>query len=183
MARIIALLGDIGSGKTALLTAILYDAHLAGKPIIANYGLEFPCLHLTYAQLAELPPTLKNAYIGSDELQRGADAYDFLAPRSRKLITLSEQLRKRNATWIFTTQRLHKVVLRLREVVQEFYLCVDLDASTVDHSIVNADGHPIHCKGQMHIRKLNEEQELVGSFIFDSTKVRHLYNSNEIVYQ
>ena len=182
MASVIGIVGDVGCGKTALLSIYLYDAFLKGIPIIANYRLDFHYLQLGFDQLADAKPdVLFMAYIGTDELHQGADSYDFLSTRNRKLSRILTERRKAVATWIFTVQRLGLITKRIRDQVERYILPIDDDYDDVNHSIVDKDGHPTLCAGLFSATVYDANLQVIRSFRYNNHIIKHLYNSREII--
>lgn len=171
MSEFIGILGDRGSGKTNLLTYFLYQAHLKGMPIIANYHLEFPATYMTFEQLTSLNTEISDAIIGMDELGEGADSYDFFASSPRKITKLISQIRKRRCTVYYTVQRFNLIMKRLREQTNGFILCEDLD---IPHT-------PLQCNGVFRLTFLDQYYRKTGSGFFDGKPVRQLYNTEEII--
>lgn len=187
MARLIAVIGDIGSGKTALMTLLLYAAQMEGSPVIANYTLRFPAIRKTFAEIATRPPgddqLWQDAYLGTDELNIGADSYEFFQRGPKKIAFLVTQLRKDNITWIFATTRLNLIVKRIRDQVDCFMCPSDDDALLVDHKILDSNRHPIHCKGIFTCDVFDSDYQYLRSFSFDAKQIWDLYETNEHIRQ
>ena len=182
MASVIGIVGDVGCGKTALLSLYLYDAFLKGIPIIANYRLDFQYLRLGFDQLADAKPDiLYRSYIGTDELHQGADSYDFLSSRNRKLSRILTERRKAVATWIFTVQRLTLITKRIRDQVERYILPVDDDYDDVNHTIVDSAGHPTLCAGLFHANIYDSNLRFIRAIRYNNHIIKHLYNSREII--
>ncbi len=182
--RFVGVIGDQGSGKTNYVCSQLYQAHLAGRPIVANFTLEFPFDLLPFNGLAALPETLQNAVIGMDELGRGADSYEFLEGQSKALGRLVTQLRKRNCIAYYTVQRFGLVAKRLRQQTSIFVLMHDLDAH-IPHGDPNQPetAENYHCEGLFHIEFYTPELILLQKGTFDGRGTRHLYNTAEIIWE
>jgi hypothetical protein len=181
--RFVGVIGDQGSGKTNYICDQLYRAHMLGKPIVANFTLEFPFELLPFKELATLPEALQNAVIGMDELGRGADSYEFFEGQPKALGRLVTQLRKRNCIAYYTVQRLGLVAKRLRQQTGIFILMHDLDAN-IPHGDPSQDESKTnyHCQGLFHIEFFTPDLILLQSGTFDGRPTRHLYNTTEIIW-
>jgi len=183
MARLIAIVGDIGSGKTALMTLLLRAASLEGRAVIANYTLQFPYIHKQFSAIATRPASedalWQDAYLGTDELNIGADSYEFFTTQSKKIAFLVTQLRKDNITWLFTVTRFGLIVKRIRDQVDCFMLPTDDDARTVNHKILDQNRNPLYCKGEFHADILDGDGRLLRRIAFDAKPIWNLYQSNQ----
>lgn len=183
MARLIAILGDVGSGKTALMTLLLNAAYLEGHTVIANYSLMFPHMSKKFAEIADRPAIedaiWQDAYLGTDELNIGADSYEFFSKRVKDIAFLVTQLRKDNITWLFTVTRFNLIAKRIRDQVDRFICPTDDDSKTVDHKILDQNRNPLYCKGQFHADVYDGDGRFIRRFSFDSIPIRDLYRSNQ----
>ena len=181
--RFVGVIGDQGSGKTNYVCAQLHEAHLTGRPIVANFKLEFPYNLLPFNELAALPESLQNAVIGMDELGRGADSYEFFEGQPKALGRLVTQLRKRNCIAYYTVQRLNLVAKRLRQQTSIFVLMNDLDAHIPHGDPTQAETDDnYHCKGLFHIEFYSSDMTLLQKGTFDGRGTRHLYSTSEIIW-
>lgn len=170
-----AIIGDPGSGKTSLLTAVLHDyGLLGGFPVIANYRLEFPSVYMPFDQFALLPESIKGAYIGMDELGVGADSYEFMASGPRKITRLSAQARKRECRIYYTAQRFGMVTKRLRDLTDGFILMEDLDKGKPGHTLET-------CNALFRATFLDSMERIMRRVIFSGKPYQHLYNTREII--
>lgn len=182
--RFIGVIGDQGSGKTNYVCDQLYRAHLLGKPVVANFSLEFPAELLPFKSLAALPESLQNAHIGMDELGRGADSYEFFDGQPKALGRLVTQLRKRNCIAFYTVQRFGLIAKRLRQQTGLFILMADLD-NAIPHGDPSQPEtkRNYHCNGLFHIEFYTPEMILLQSGTFDGRPTRHLYDTSEIIWE
>lgn len=162
------------------MTLFLADAQAHGSPIIANYSLRFPSRLVRFGDIVKLTDAeLEDAYIGTDELNIGADSYEFFTRQSTKLAYLTTQLRKNNNTWIFATTRFRLIALRIRQQVDAFIIPSDDDARFVNHKILDVNRKPLYCKGQFHAKLYDGDMQLIREIAFDATKIWDAYDTNE----
>lgn len=172
----IGVIGDLGSGKTNFMTAILKRSHDLGRPIVANYKLSFPSTLVSFKEMALLPDYLQGADIGADELGTGADSYEFFEKTPKNLGKLITQLRKRHCRVWYTVQRFSFITKRLRIMTDGFVLCEDLDKSQ------NHLEKDFVCEGFFKLSFYSNEYKFIRSEIFDGRPYRDLYNTDEIIW-
>ncbi|MBW8035459.1 MAG: hypothetical protein FVQ79_07465 [Planctomycetes bacterium] len=170
----VGIIGDRGSGKTNLMTKLLYLHHLSGENIIANYTLHFPANLMSFTEVAKLGPEIQSAYIGLDELSEGADSYEFFEKNVRRVTRLISQIRKRECRVYYTDQRLNKIAKRLRQQTDGFILMRDLDKGKAGHNFDN-------CESVFECTFLTDTLAVVKTVLFNGKDSQHLYNSKEII--
>ncbi len=118
---ITALVGLGGSGKSILMVAMGYDAHLEGRPVYSNmkHITGYPYTRITFTDLLNFKSFKKYAYVMLDEVSKGADAYDFFQAKPRAIAEAIKQLRKLEADLAYTVQVFGWTAKRLREVTTE----------------------------------------------------------------
>jgi hypothetical protein len=178
------IIGDMGSGKTNLLTRYLKQASDAGGLVIANYHLKFRHRLMPFSELAKLGPEIENADIGMDELGVGADSYDFLSKDVRAITTLATQLRKRNCRVYYTVQRYSMIARRIRIQTPNFIVMDDPDK----HNLIRPDGtkasrHREVCTGRFIAQYMDDYMLPVGRpKVFDGRPYWGLYDTDEIIW-
>lgn len=172
----IGVIGDMGSGKTNFVTAIMKRSHDAGREIVANYKLTFPSTLMSFETLATLPPEIINKDVAMDELGTGADSYDFFDSQPRKLGKLVTQLRKRKCRVWYTVQRFSFITKRMRIMTDGFVLSEDMDREQ------NHLATGFICQGFFKLSFYTNDFVLVNSEIFDGRPYRNLYNTDEIIW-
>lgn len=168
------IIGESGSGKSSLETAYLYDAYLKGVKVFANYQLYFPFTYMTFQEMIELPEEIEGGILGMDELQKGADSYEFFSKPSKKLTTFVSEFRKREFRGIYTVPRFRWVALRLREITGQFILTEDIDKNKPSHTREN-------CDAKFHLTYLDDDLEIINERDFDGKPFQHLYNDKFII--
>ena len=119
----IAIVGDFGGGKTLLLTffGLIYHSQ-ENMNIFANYdlyGVDFR--KITFEEVSKMPLWLKDGVLLLDEVQVGADSYNFFAQDVKQITQFITQIRKRNIILIVTSQRLNFIAKRIRQLIN-FYI-------------------------------------------------------------
>lgn len=116
--KIIGIIGDRGSGKTALMTHLLkIDNEQFHRDVFSNYWLNFipDENYITFEEMASLPDYLRNCSVGADEIHMWGDARKFLSAKNAGLTALITQIRKLGINLYYTTQRFRYVDNRLRD--------------------------------------------------------------------
>lgn len=185
--HIFAIIGEPGSGKTNLMTAILRENQQDGEKIIANYKLAFPFRLMPFSEMAKFKHTgIRRAKIGMDELGKGADSYDFLSSNNRKITTLTAEIRKFECQVFYTVQRWRWIVKRIRDRTDYFILLQDQDRDTPHKP------GKYTCNGLFNVFILNTDLEIQNPFdrgtrkhipaVFDGKPYRHLYDDKEVIW-
>jgi ABC-type dipeptide/oligopeptide/nickel transport system ATPase component len=118
---ILGIVGEMGSGKTLLMTYFLYGDFLENRQIYSNYHLEFKYSLIKLKELIEKAKhkeQLKNATIGIDEIHI---FFESRRSGSKKNIVgsyLVTQSRKRSLDIVYTTQFFYQVEKRIRDNTQ-----------------------------------------------------------------
>lgn len=168
---VIGIVGPRGSGKTLLLTDYLRDAYEHGRKVIANYHLSFPFQYMRLKEVAQMPPSMRNAVVGLDELHIAADSRDFMGVNNRRISTLITQMRKRQCTVYYTTQFMSQVDRRIRLHTDLLIRCEALEPGIVEASV-----HDYQKLAYSH-----RTDHFLDSFVFDGSPIFHLYDTNEII--
>lgn len=183
----VGLIGNRGSGKTNLMTALLKDYADAGEPVVANYKLNFPSVTMSFEDILTLitkhPERAQGLRLGIDELGRKADSYDFFRKDVRDITFLVQQCRKFGIKFLYTVQRWRNIALRLREQTDGFIMMRDLDAK----NFTKPDGtrvsdHRDVCEGLFKAIFVDENMEYQNDEIFDGKPYWQFYNTYEIIW-
>lgn len=173
MAYFNGILGDVGSGKTNLLTRYLYHAERSGSPIISNYPLigikhrlmgfeEFAAVMATKNERL-IRKEFEGAVFGWDELGIGADSYKWFENDKGDLTSVVAYIRKFHMTGFYTVQRLSMIVRRLRIMTGAFIFMEDADKGR----LIGKDGkraklHRDICNGVFWAQMTNDFMEPIG---------------------
>lgn len=188
MPKLIGVIGDRGDGKTLLMTYLLYQDWLKGYNIVSNYHLYFPKdnnrerpVYLTYNEIIEIPDTLKQASVGLDEIQMGADSRRGLAKGNLLITKLVTQMRKRDLDIYYSTQRLKMVDKRVRDqtdyfIIMQRYPCFDDEtgkkgAKWFRYQVLDAE----------FLDVINEGDNSGWRYFKATKKMYELYDTNEII--
>lgn len=181
----LAIIGDPGSGKTNMLTRILYREHRLGTPIISNLeSLKLPQTYMGFDDLLNAvernDSRLNYAYVGTDELGVGADSYDFLSPKSRALVKFNTQRRKFGIRWAYTVQRQSMITFRLRQLTSAYISMSDPDRFNMrrpDGS--RARHHKEVCMGIFRAEFWDSDMRFIKWRWFNGRKYWPLYDTDE----
>lgn len=173
----IAIIGDMGSGKTCFMTAVLKLSHDLGRKIIANYQLNFDYQLMSFDELKKFPEDLRDCDVAMDELGTGADSYDFMSEKSQNITKLVTQIRKRHSRCYYTVQRFKFITRRLRVLTDGFILCEDLDK----HEDHEAPGFV--CDGLFRLEFYDSDLNPTRKpETFDGKPFWDLYDTDEIIW-
>lgn len=169
MSSIIGIFGDRGAGKSLFMTMLLWDSFVKGLPIVTNYKLYFPeagdrIRYKSFAAMCEFPDDLDSAVIGCDEFQAGADSRGAMSTQNRKLTKLCTQIRKRQCSMFYTTQRFNLIDRRVREQTDGFIAVKNTSEEDWYEAIFMVD-----------------EEIIVNRLEFYGRPAYGLYNTNEII--
>lgn len=122
---IVCLLGDLGQGKTLLLTTFAYLLEQQGYLIISNYDLIFP--HFRIAKIEELEKIIdenqgRNFFFCFDEPFMTADARTSQSKINIQISQFALQSRKVKTSIGYTARYIREVELRLRAVTNWIWL-------------------------------------------------------------
>jgi hypothetical protein len=123
---IVGMVGDMGSGKTLLMTMLLKQDFDNDRTILCNYHLNFKYELLKVKKLideAKNNKQLKNLTLGLDELHISVDARTSMSKRNRIFSYLVTQTRKRSVDLYYTTQFFDQVEKRVRQNTVYIFRC------------------------------------------------------------
>lgn len=173
----IGLIGDMGSGKTCFATAILKMSHDLGRPVGANYKLNFDYSLMSFEEIQGFPARFHDMDFVADELGTGADSYDFMSEQAKNIGKLVTQIRKRKCRVYYTVQRFNFIARRLRQMTDGFIMFKDLDAD-LDHLAKD-----FVCAGLFELEFLDADLNRTRpNEIFDGKPYWNLYDTNEIIW-
>jgi len=114
---IYGLIGDIGTGKTMLMTYLGYQMYREGYNIYSNYNLNFKHKYIKnledFDDIVEYP----NAFL-LDEVWITADSRSSMKKRNISLSRILLQSRKLDSDVLYTTQFINQVDRRIRGISQ-----------------------------------------------------------------
>lgn len=127
---VVGIKGLKGSGKTLLMTILLYQEHLNGKKIFTNYKVHFPHEIIDVKKMVELDIELKDTAIGIDELHMICDARRSGRKQNILMSYFILQSRHRSVNFYYTTQFDRQVDTRIRENTDINMICENLYIDT-----------------------------------------------------
>ena len=128
---VIGIKGIKGSGKTLLLTFLLYQDYLRGKKIYTNYKVFFPHDIIDIKKMVSLDVQLKDSVIGIDEIHMICDSRRSGLKQNILMSYFVLQSRHRSVNFYYTTQHDGQVDKRentdVNMVCENLYLDSDND--------------------------------------------------------
>jgi len=126
---IYAILGDRGDGKSAFATATAFNEYMNnGAKIVCNYKLNFPpsptggkVIEKSLYEITKLPDDINDAILILDEFHLIAPSRKIFGKSNERYIILVTQLRKRNITLFWLSQRWMLVDKGIRDQT-DFYI-------------------------------------------------------------
>jgi archaellum biogenesis ATPase FlaH len=113
--KVVALIGDRGTGKTLFSTSLAKFYSEQGVTVFSNITYRgFAYTPLKFADIKNFPEWLRDGVIILDEMHVGADSYKFLSKDVQGITTFITQIRKLNLSFIYITQNFSTIVKRLR---------------------------------------------------------------------
>ena len=100
---VVGIFGENGTGKTLLMTYMLYFFHRQGKKIFANCRLYFPYEQITTQTLSKFS-NIANCCVGFDEIEQIYDSHAGLSKAKRDSFYVMLEQRKREIDFFYTTQ-------------------------------------------------------------------------------
>ena len=169
---IAAFIGNIGSGKTLSMVKEAYNAHLQGRVVYSNFRLNFPYTPYTVEDLvswAKNRESLPSSFVLLiDEAHIYLDSRTSVANRNKVITYLLLQTRKMGCDVFFTTQFLHQVDKRLRNLTSHIVEC-----ST------RKEGDTTYTLNKLHVMKGGDV--VSKNYVFQSNKYFNLYDTYEVV--
>jgi hypothetical protein len=166
------IVGDIGCGKTLLMTYLGYVCYKGGYTIYANYDLNFPYIPIDKIRDLDELSTKQNLIL-LDEAWITADSRKSSTYTNIMLSRSVLQSRKNKADLIYTTQFVNQIDIRIRQITHQFLIPKIVYWTTEDiPAIIKATFY--ESVGSGKFREL-------GSKIFDIYNTHQLYNTNEII--
>lgn len=176
----VGIIGDPGSGKTCLMTALLVQDSYYGRLTFGTYTVNIArhqtCTFEQICDYAEQEGILTNASIAFDEMSIGGDAYAFLEATPRKMKVLVSQLRHDMAIAYYTCQNFRQITAPLRRATGGFLMMFDRDAK------VNPG--PYHwktCGGLFDVTVLDQDMREIRKVTFDGKPWYRYYNTRQKV--
>lgn len=123
---VVGIKGLKASGKTLLLTWLLFREYLMGKKIYVNYAVFFPHEMIDVQKMVTLNIELQNAVIGIDELHMICDSRRSGKKQNILMTYFILQSRHRSVNFYYTTQFDGQVDKRIRDNTDVNMVCENL---------------------------------------------------------
>ena len=123
---VVGIKGLKASGKTLLLTWLLFREYLLGKMIYVNYKVFFPHKIIDVQKMVTLNIELQNAVIGIDELHMVCDSRRSGKKQNILMSYFILQSRHRSVNFYYTTQFDGQVDKRIRDNTDINMVCENL---------------------------------------------------------
>lgn len=117
---IIGIHGDLGSGKTAIMTLLAYFFYKNGYKVMSNYGLKFPHETIDVNNVEDN----YNYVVCIDEMTTILDGRNSSSAFNKDFSYFVLQSRKRNIILIYTAQFKDSVDKRLRNLQDYIIYCI-----------------------------------------------------------
>jgi len=168
---ITCVLGRRGSGKTLFMTALADQYAKEGVKVYANYHLKnIPYTFMSFKQLVEKVEnqSLSDGVVFLDEIQQGADAYEFFSKKAKAVTTFATQIRKLHIVLYYSTQVFVYGAKRLRDQTNYIIECETTDEPGVTEVAI-------------YDHMLKYTGELIREFVFDGRPYFGSYDTDELV--
>lgn len=191
MSSITAIVGDRGSGKTALETRYLKLAADSGRKVVCNYSL-YGIKHelMTFQEIREVISNrntikqIEGCMMALDEGGVGMDSYRFFDADTKAITDFAVQIRKIGVDIIYTVQRIMLIAARFRRQTDLFIAMRDLDKGNMrkpDGSRVK--NHKEVCQGKFETGAINDIGEWVSRpRVFNGKSYFQYYNTDEMIW-
>jgi len=166
------IVGDIGCGKTLLMTYLGYQCYLDGYTVYANYNLKFPYIPIDQIKDIDFMQTFPNIVL-IDEAWITADSRKASTYKNIALSKSVLQSRKQRADLIYTTQYANQIDLRIRQITKEFIIPEIMYWTQNDvPAIIKAEYFEA-----VNSFKFKEK----GTRLFDIYNTHLLYDTNQVI--
>lgn len=146
---VVSISGVKGSGKTLILTLLLYLEYLSGKKVYTNYDVSFPHEYLDIDKLISLDKELTNSVIGITELHMICDSRRSGSKQNINFSYFILQSRHRSVNFYYDSQFNRQVDIRIKQntdiniVCENMYIDSDNDGLNDVFRIVIQDKRTI----------------------------------------
>lgn len=163
---IIAIIGELGVGKTACSTYLAKQAFDKGIHVFSNYHLNFR--HCAIHHPAFLVK-IRDGLVVADELYNWASSLVSMSNLQKVLSHVYRKFRKKGLDLIYTTQRFKNVHIRLRSITD--YIFAPRIVKETKRNMV------------FSVLPMTTEGSIKGkSFKFKLSEVKDLYDTNTDIY-
>lgn len=118
-----AIVGELGTGKTLLLTYFGWKAYKKGLTVYSNYWVAYP--HVKIVHPLEIEKISEGIFL-ADELWTWVDSRCSISEQNRFLSKILLKTRKKRIILMYTAQNLSQIDLRIRNITN-WYVFPDFD--------------------------------------------------------
>lgn len=129
---IVGLIGKPGSGKTLMMTQLCHKEKIKGRKVVSNYGYKYNDSNFVASDLINNIDIFDDVVLACDEMHVFMDSREHASKKNKLISVLITQTRKLDVDLLFTTQRLHQVDRRLRDLTD---IIIECKSRTVDYDI------------------------------------------------
>jgi len=112
---LVAIIGELGSGKTLSMTWLMNHNFNKGRQLYANYHLKPPLTYNPIKSIEEIED-MKQGVFGGDELWLWLDSRASRTKANRAVSMILAKSRKRGVDIIYTTQSFRQIDVRIRNI-------------------------------------------------------------------
>lgn len=114
---LVAIVGELGAGKTLGLTHVLKKRYDEGKTIYANYHLNNDVFdNYEYVESTDQINEMREGVFGGDELWLWLDSRESARGKNKFISSILIKSRKRDIDILYTTQNFMQIDIRIRRV-------------------------------------------------------------------
>lgn len=170
---VVGIKGLKGSGKTLLLTILLYLEYKSGKKVYTNYDVSFPHEILDIDKLLKLDKELQNAVIGITEMHMICDARRSGKKQNILMSYFILQSRHRSVNVYYDTQFERQIDIRIRDNTDINIICENLYIDSDSDGLIDLFRIIIQDKRFMPVEI--HQKLIYGKYFFE------MYNTDYIV--
>lgn len=112
-----AIVGELGTGKTLLLTYIMWKKYLEGMTIYSNYHLNKSYIpKYNFVDSASDIDNMTEGIFGGDELWLWLDSRESPSKKNKFIASILIKSRKRGIDILYTTQSFMQIDIRVRRI-------------------------------------------------------------------
>lgn len=170
---IIGIIGNLGTGKTLLMTLFGYYLQMHGYNVYANYELLFPYIPITDMNiLGDMSKDSRNAML-LDEIWISADSRQAMSDRNILLSRVIAQSRKRKCEVFYTAQWVSQVESRIKTLT-----------SVLLHPkifIADDEGIPAILSVDVYYREIMGDLDYIKTTYVPTYGIEQLYSSEQVI--
>ena len=170
---IIGILGQLGAGKTLLMTLLGYNLYRQGYKVYANYHLNFPYTYLQDFEDFDNIDVEKENVVLLDEIWTTADARRSLHEPAIQLSKRILQSRKKRSHILYTAQFSRLVDVRIRNITNAIFVVSPL--------LRDQEGIPVLLMVKVRSRDLEGFMVERGTKLVPCLGAHRLYDTYEVV--